>query len=171
MIPGGVPAHELFDRVAYAEKIGARSVYLLGGEPTEHPAFLELVSRADRVVERVAMLSLVYPFAAPGVAACAKAAGLDAVTAEIHAMDDATHTRVFGAGAWAKLRAGLDAIRDAGLEVSARVIVSPETVASLEFTLATLAGEGIRVDDVTVTDAALLNHVRRIWAGSTLAGP
>ena len=33
--PGGVPRHELLDRVAYAEKVGARTIYLLGGEPAE----------------------------------------------------------------------------------------------------------------------------------------
>jgi MoaA/NifB/PqqE/SkfB family radical SAM enzyme len=152
VIPGGVPAHELFDRVAYADKIGARSIYILGGAPTEHPAFFELLPRAKAAVDRVAMLSPVYPFAEEGLAARAAAGGLDAVTCEIHAMDEASHARVFGPGRWAAFRSGLDAIRDAGLERSAHVVVSPETASGHQALLARLEEEGLRVDDITVID-------------------
>ncbi len=46
-VPGGVAVDELLDRVAYAQKVGARQLYVLGGEPAEHPGFLPLL-RAPR---------------------------------------------------------------------------------------------------------------------------
>jgi len=155
VIPGGVPAHELFERVSYAEKIGARSIYILGGAPAEHPAFMSLLRRASAAVDRVAMLSQVYPFAKPGVAERAKDAGLDAVTSEVHGMSQEVHDAVFGEGRWHAFRAGLDALGRAGIERSAHVVVSPLTASHLEETLACLATESIRADDVTVTDASL----------------
>ncbi len=162
VIPGDVTAHELFDRVAYAEKIGARSIYILGGAPAEHPAFFELLARAREVVERVAMLSPVYPFAEEGLAERAKAAGLDAVTCEIHALDEEGYTRVFGEGRWAAFVRGLEALRAADLERCAHVIVSARTVQGFAATLERLADAGIRVDDVTATEPDVADAIASI---------
>lgn len=162
LVPGGVPAHELFDRVAYAHKIGARSVYLLGGAPAEHPAFLPLLRRAASVVERIAMLSPLHAFAAPGLAARAKAAGLSAVTCLVHSLAKGPNDDIFGAGAFAEFEAGLQALLAAGVEVSAHVVVSPSTATDLEATLEALSRQNLRVDDVSVTEAALLERVGRL---------
>lgn len=148
VIPGGVPLHELCDRVAYAEKVRARSVYLLGGAPAEHGAFLEVVRRARDVVEWVAMRTLVYPFAAPGLARAARAAGVVAATCEVHAMRRDVHEAILGPDTFDAFRRGLDALAEAGIERSARVVRSPRAAAAHEDTLAALAAEGIRVDEV-----------------------
>lgn len=153
VIPGGVPLHELLDRVAYAEKVRARSAYLLGGAPAEHPAFLEVVRRARAVVEsHVAMRTLVYPFAAPGLAAAAREAGLVAATCEVHAMQRDVHEAILGPGTFDAFRRGLDALADAGIERSARVVVSAASEPALEATLRALADAAIRVDEVVRVD-------------------
>ncbi len=148
LVPGGVPFHELLDRVAYAEKVGARSVYLLGGAVAEHPRFVELVARARSVVDWVAMRTLVYPFAAPGLAEAARAAGLVAATCEVHTMDPTTHESIHGPGTWPPFRRGLDRLAEAGIERSARVIRTPISSPTHEATLAALAADSIRVDEV-----------------------
>ncbi|MCB9595043.1 MAG: polysaccharide deacetylase family protein [Sandaracinaceae bacterium] len=155
LVPGGVPPHELYDRVAYAEKVRAKSVYLLGGAPAEHPAFLDVVRRANAVVEWVAMRSPVYPFAAEGLAEAAKDAGLVSVTCEVHAMAAAPHEAVFGPGTFEAFRRGLDRLAAAGVERSARVVLSPATADAFEATLEALAAEGVRVDEVVATSAEL----------------
>ncbi|MCA9609211.1 MAG: glycosyltransferase, partial [Myxococcales bacterium] len=147
-VPGGVTFHELLDRVAYAEKVGARSVYLLGGAVAEHPRFVELVRRARAVVEWVAMRTMVYPFAGPGLAEAARDAGLVAATCEVHAMDPETHEAIFGPGTFAAFREGLDRLAAAGVERSARVVRSPLSAATHEATLAALEAEGIPVDEI-----------------------
>ncbi len=155
LVPGGVPFHELLDRVAYATRVKAKSVYLLGGAPAEHPAFLELVRRADEVVSWVAMRSPVHPFAADGLAARARAAGLVSVTCEVHSMVPEVHERVLGRGTFAAFEAGLERLAEAGIERSARVVLSPASEASFVATLRALDARGIRVDEVVALDAAL----------------
>lgn len=162
VVVGGMPPHELFDRVAYAAKIGARSVYLLGGAPAEHPAFSALVRRASAVVERVAMLSPVHAFATPSLAADAERAGLSAVTCLVHSFRPEVHDGLFGPGAFDEFLCGLERLAAAGLERSAHVVVSPGTLAELEATFDVLARENIRVDDVSVTEADLLEEAARL---------
>lgn len=155
LVPGGVPLHELLDRVAYAAKVRAKSIYLLGGAPAEHPAFLELLRSANAAVEWIAMRSLVYPFAAPGLAEKARAAGLVSVTCEVYAMTRDVHEAVLGPGSFDAFRAGLERLAAAGLERSARVVLCPASAASFAATLGALAERGIRVDEVVATDAAI----------------
>lgn len=154
-VVGGVPEHELLDRIAYAQKVGAKSVYLLGGAPAEHPAFLRVVRQAKSAGLWVAMRSVVYPFSDPKLAAAARDAGLDSVTCEVHSLgghDDAD----------ARNLQGLRALLKAGVECQARIIVTPRTLAAFPQTLKTFESEGVVVDEVEVTEAALMGQVREM---------
>ncbi|MEM9068811.1 MAG: polysaccharide deacetylase family protein [Myxococcota bacterium] len=155
--PGGIPRHELLDRVAYASKVGASQIYLLGGAPMEHPAVEELVREARKVVSWVSAQTLVYPFADADCATRMRDAGLGGVTALVWAFDEARHEAA-GPGPWALFRAGWEALARSELEVAARVIVTPETVDGLAATLREL--EGFKIDEVAITDPSLADVVR-----------
>jgi glycosyltransferase involved in cell wall biosynthesis len=45
--PGGVELHRILDRVAYAERIGATQLYLLGGDVAAHPDLGRVLGRSD----------------------------------------------------------------------------------------------------------------------------
>jgi GT2 family glycosyltransferase len=67
--PGGLDTHDLLDRLAYALKVGARALYLLGGDPAGHPGFLDLI-RAARAggIRRITTETTALPFALEGFA-------------------------------------------------------------------------------------------------------
>lgn len=148
---GGVPEHELLDRVAYAQKVGAKSVYLLGGAAAEHPAFLRVVKQAKDAGLWVAMRSLVYPFADGALANAAKEAGLDSVTCEVHSLG--------GGGFDQRVEAGLDALLEAGVECRARIVVTPDTLDLFEQTLRAFEGKGVAIDEVEATDTSMMSRV------------
>lgn len=153
MQPGGVPKHELLDRVAYAAKVGARTLYLLGGEPADHPAFFDVLEAAQ--VGWISMESAVHSFAAPGFARRARAAGLRGVVALVHAFDREVHETLHGAGTYGAFLSGLDALAQAGIELAAHLVVSRESAPALEATVRHLAQRGMRIEEVSVLDAAL----------------
>ncbi len=165
--PGGVPVHELLDRVAYAEKVRARTIYLLGGEPEEHPGFLRVLEAARRAVSWVSMQSQAHAFAQPGLAARARDAGLSGVVAMIFAFDPFVHDGLHRAGAYGDLLAGLDALRDAGIELSAHLVVTRESVAELDATIAELARREMPLVELTVSDPELAPIAMRATGRST----
>lgn len=148
--PGGIPLHELLDRVAYARKIGAQRIYLLGGAPAEHPDVWTLVRAARDEVSWVSMQTLVYPFAKRGLADTAHAHGLGGVDAIVYGMDRETHEAIGGPGTWDAFEAGWRALLASPLEVNVRLIVAPETQVARERTLAAL--EGFPIVDTTELD-------------------
>ncbi|MCB9613597.1 MAG: polysaccharide deacetylase family protein [Sandaracinus sp.] len=158
--PGGVFAHELLDRVAYAAKVGAQSIYLLGGEPAEHRGFFHVLHAAKATGAWVSMQTLGHAFAGEGFAAEAKHAGLDGAVVLVVAFDAAVHDAEYEAGAYEVFLRGYEALRASGLELAARVLVTPSSSASLEGTLARLRADGVKVDEVCVTDASLDDAVR-----------
>ncbi len=125
--PGGKPLHELLDRVAYAQKIGAQRIYLLGGAPAEHPDVWTLVEHARGEVSWVSMQTLVYPFAQDGLAAKAHARGLGGVDAIVYGMDRETHEAVAGPGTWDAFWRGWNALLESSLEVNVRLVLTEET--------------------------------------------
>jgi len=148
--PGGIPAHELFERVAYAEKVRAKTVYLLGGAVAEHDAFLDLVMRAKRGGLWVSMQSLVFPFASEGLLDAARGAGLDGVLALVDCFDEEAYDAIHGAGSWAAFAAGWDALCRSEVELSARILVSPESAKVLDATLEAL--DGVKLEEVCAID-------------------
>ncbi|MEC7525297.1 MAG: polysaccharide deacetylase family protein [Myxococcota bacterium] len=152
--PGGVPKHELLDRVAYAEKIGARTIYALGGEPAEHPDLLALLEAASRAVSWVSLQTMGHGFATPGLARDARSAGLNGAVIDTFTADAALHDALHSPGCHARWRKGVDALRDADLELSARLVVTPRTAPGLEGTRRLLEALGLGVSEVVWIDCS-----------------
>ena len=145
--PGGVPTEELLDRVDYAVKVGARRLWLLGGEPAEHPGFLRVLERAHRHGLKTGMQTMGHPFAAGPLAREARALGLDHATVLTFGGDAAHHDALTGPGAWARHLAGCAALDAAFVHRSARPIVTPDTAAAMARCEATLRAAGTPIDD------------------------
>jgi peptidoglycan/xylan/chitin deacetylase (PgdA/CDA1 family)/glycosyltransferase involved in cell wall biosynthesis len=153
--PGGVPRHELLDRVEYARKTGAKTIYMLGGEPLDHPAFFDVLARASEIVSWVSIESAVHPFADRSLAARARENGLRGVVAIVHAFDPAIHDALHGPSTYERFERGLDALREAGIELSARLVVSHESIPAIERTTAELARRGMKIVELSETEPGL----------------
>ena len=166
--PGGTTTQEILDRIAYAEKVGAASIYVLGGEPADHPGFLELLRAAKRArIKRVVAETNALPFADLAYACEAHDAGLDQAVLKIYSFDAAELDALAGEkGTYDAFIAGYDNLARAGIFRSARVIVVNESSASLVVTLARLRADDIRVDEVLVLEET---HVEIARAAVALA--
>lgn len=148
--PGGVPTEELLDRVEYAAKVGARRLWLCGGEPAEHEGFLRVLGAAHARGLRSGMQTMGHPFAEPGLARDAARLGLDHATVLVIGGDAERHEALCGEGTWARFALGMDALRDAGVHRSARlVIASASDVAAIATCEARLGAAGVPIDEVT----------------------
>jgi len=125
--PGGVGANDLLDRLAYAVKVGAKRLYLLGGDPAMHPGFLTLVRAAKAAGLFVTTETTALPFAKDQFAREARAAGVGRVVVEIVALDAKAYDDVTRSkGRFGDFVAGIERIREAGISCGARVVGGPE---------------------------------------------
>ena len=125
--PGGVSLHDLLDRLAYAVKVGAKRLYLLGGDPAMHPGFLRFVRAAHAAGLGVTSETTALPFAKDDFAREARSAGLGRVVVEVVATDAAAYDDVTRSkGRFPDFVAGIRRIREAGISCVARVIAAPE---------------------------------------------
>ncbi|MFK7986448.1 MAG: polysaccharide deacetylase family protein [Sandaracinaceae bacterium] len=145
--PGGVPREELLDRVAYAEKVGAGSLYLLGGAPAEHEAFVDVLSAAR--FEWISMQTLAYPFAEPALLAAAMGSGLRGVVLLLHTLRAVPYEALHGEGTWAAFDAGLRALEASTLERGLHLVVHDVTWRSV---LEEAVQRGWVLDEVTLLD-------------------
>jgi hypothetical protein len=122
--PGGVSTYELLDRLAYAIKVGARALYLVGGEPASHPGFFELLHAAKAAgIHRITTETTALPFAEPGIAERARAAGLERAVIEVLSFDEKAYDAVTQShGRFASFLSGIDRLREAGIACSARLV-------------------------------------------------
>lgn len=157
--PGGAAPHELLERVAYAKKVGAETIYLLGGEPAEHHAYYDVLDAAVEAVGWISMQSLVHSFDMPIVATVSRDAGLRGVVAMTFAFDRAAHEALHGPDTYARFLAGLDSLEHAGIELSAHLVVTRETEGLLDATLRELERRGLEIVELTVTEPALVAPV------------
>lgn len=148
--PGGIPTHELLDRVAYAQKVCATSLWLLGGEPAEHPGFFDVLDAARRGgIKHVGMQSQGHAFAEVGLAKEARARGLGHVTVLWAGAGEAGHDVLFGRGAYALLLRGIEELRKADIHLAARVVLtSGSDVAKFAELQKALEMLGLSVDEV-----------------------
>jgi peptidoglycan/xylan/chitin deacetylase (PgdA/CDA1 family) len=130
--PGGVSTHDLLDRLAYAVKVGAKRLYLLGGDPAMHPGFLGFVRAAKAAGLGITSETTALPFAKKGFAREARAAGLDRAVVEIVALDESGYDAITRTkGHFSEFLAGVDALRDAGISCGARVVGGPDLEAAV----------------------------------------
>lgn len=149
MQPGGVPTEELLDRVAYAIKVGAERLWLLGGEPAEHPGFLSVLAMAKAAGLRSGMLTMGHPFADAALAREARKLGLQHATVLTFGGEAAHHDALAGAGRWAAYEAGCANLVAAGVHRSAHLVVTQDTRAAMTDHEAALRAAGVPIDDKT----------------------
>ncbi len=145
----GITIYELLDRLAYATKVGARALYLLGGEPVNHPAFLELLRRAKAAgIERITAETTPLPFTRGGLASEARAAGLNRAVLAIAAFDETTSL-------------ALDRLREAGIASSARLVVGFGRAADVPRLLAEIRAHDLALEAVVVVEDVARPEIER----------
>lgn len=149
LAPGGVPTEELLDRVAYAVKVGAKRLWLLGGEPAEHPGFLSVLEAAHAGGLRAGMATMGHPFADRRLAVEAKRLGLQHATLLIFGGDAPHHDALTDEGAWARFEEGAMNLEAAGIHRSAHLIVTEETRVPMFAYEARLREAGWKIDETT----------------------
>lgn len=147
--PGGVSTEELLDRVEYAAKVGARRLWLCGGEPAEHPGFLTVLRDAKRRRLKVGMLTMGHAFAVPHLAVEARELGLDHATILVLGGDAERHETLLGPGNWVRFARGVEALREAGVHRSAHLVIGPNDERAMSECEKRLREAGISVDEVT----------------------
>jgi peptidoglycan/xylan/chitin deacetylase (PgdA/CDA1 family)/GT2 family glycosyltransferase/pyruvate-formate lyase-activating enzyme len=153
--PGGVPTHELLDRLAYAIKVGARALYLLGGEPADHPGFLALLRAARTAGMRLTAETTALPFSRAGQAEEAREAGLDQVVVEVLAFDAAGYDAVTrSTGRFQSFLSGLDRLGEAGISRTARLVVDADRATRVPHALGEIRARGLGLDAVVVLEGA-----------------
>ncbi len=161
--PGGLDTRDLFDRLAYAIKVGARALYLLGGEPAGHPGFLELL-RAARAggIRRITTETTALPFAREGLAEEAQRSGLDHAVIEVLAFDAAAYDAITrSTGQLPRFLAGVERLGEAGIRRSARLVVAPGWEARVASTVAGIRARGLPIDEVVLAGGARRPEVER----------
>lgn len=153
---GGATTHELLDRAAYARKVGAKQVYILGGEPAAHDGFLPLLRAvADAGVRWTIVQTTAVPFADVVLARAAREAGMRHAVIEVYGFDAGVYGRATRRpDAYARFVDGVEALASVGMHRTARVVVADETVDALPDTLQRLAAMGVTVDEAVVVGAA-----------------
>jgi peptidoglycan/xylan/chitin deacetylase (PgdA/CDA1 family) len=136
--PGGVTTEELLDRVAYAVKVGAKRLWLLGGEPAEHPGFRAVLDEAHRRGLRLGLETMGHPFADAELARQAHRAGLRHATLLTFGGDEASHDALVGEGSWARHLEGARNLETAGVHLSAHLVLTPSTASTMAAHEATL---------------------------------
>ena len=147
--PGGVPTEELLDRVAYAAKVGAKRLWLLGGEPAEHPGFLRVLEAAHERGLRAGMATMGHPFADARLAREAQRLGLQHATVLTFGGDAAQHDALGGSGQWARYEAGARNLREAGVHCSAHLVITDVSSASMRACENALRADGVKIDEVS----------------------
>lgn len=102
--------------------LGVRRLRLTGGEPTVRADFVELVARLRRVpgIDEVVMTTNAHLLAA--LAGPLAAAGLAGANVSIDTLDPARFAALTSGGELARVIAGIDAARAAGLEVKLNAV-------------------------------------------------
>jgi cyclic pyranopterin phosphate synthase len=113
---------ELERLVGVFAELGVRKLRLTGGEPTVRRGIVELVGRLRAVpgIEQVVMTTNGHLLAE--LAGELAAAGLAAVNVSLDTLDPARFARLTGRGELARVLAGIDAARAAGLRVKTNAV-------------------------------------------------
>ena len=118
-----VLAFEELERiVGVFARLGVRKVRVTGGEPTVRKGIVELVARLAGIpgIEQVAMTTNGHVLAE--LAATLARAGLAGVNVSLDTLDAARFREVTGRGELARVLAGIDAARAAGLRVKTNAV-------------------------------------------------
>lgn len=138
--PGGVTREELLERVAYAESVGARRLWLEGGDVAAHPELLTVLDAAKAAKLGVGMQARPFALSFAGWVTRLRERGLDHVTLLVDPAHDALDPR--HAGAYER---ALTALTAAHVHVSARVVAQTLEAAREGVSLARALGLELRL--------------------------
>ncbi|MBN2495921.1 MAG: glycosyltransferase [Deltaproteobacteria bacterium] len=180
--PGGRSFEAICDRLAYARKLGARGLYLLGGDVLMRGDIEPILAQAAQCgAERITAESTAAPLAASGTARRLRRAGLTGVEVELLAGGD--FPRPVRLGRRARVtEPGLDDVaagvalgREAGLALGAKLVLGEPSEAALERGLARVEALQIElhsavlcVEEVRRADAEALVARLRSYPGVAL---
>jgi hypothetical protein len=155
--PGGLPLEEVLERLAYAAKLGARALYLLGGDVALRPGLGEILEAARaRGARDVTIETTAIPFAGPGEARrlarqrLFHAAVIDVLVGAGHPLRQPEVER------------GVAALREAGMRLSARLVLGGDDRAALGHAVDWVRDLGLEVTSAVALDAAAATVVREI---------
>ncbi len=170
---GGTPRHELYDRVAHAARVGARSLHLLGGEPLEHPDLEPLLDHARGLgVRHVTCHSNGVPLGEPARQAALRGRLTHVVLKRFGTERASYDAMTGGAGTFALAQAGrrwlLEEHAAGRTGVSCVIVIGPANLGALEPLLDEAVADGLRVEDVLAVGGASVSAIAarvRRWAG------
>ena len=150
--PGGLPLEEILDRLAYASKLGVRSLYFVGGDVAlrrDLPRILDVARDhgvTDMTIETTAMT-----LGATGAASTLASRGLSAAVVEVLAGEG--HPRCDEAVA-----EGVAALRSAGVRLGAKLVLGADDRAAFD-----RAMTWIRSLELALYSVVLLDPVAETW--------
>lgn len=115
--PGGLPLEEILERLDYAAKLGASSLYLLGGDVALRPELLDILARARQIADEITLETTSIPFASDGALA-RRAAHRGLTGAVIEVLAGCGHPRRSD-----EVARGVEALRAADIRVSAKLVL------------------------------------------------
>jgi cyclic pyranopterin phosphate synthase len=113
---------ELEQLVTVFARLGVRKIRLTGGEPTIRKGIVDLVARVARVPGIAQVVMTTNGHLLDDLAAPLAAAGLGGVNVSLDTLDADTFKQVTGRGDLARVLAGIDAARAAGLAVKTNAV-------------------------------------------------
>jgi MoaA/NifB/PqqE/SkfB family radical SAM enzyme len=145
-----VPADQAREEIAAGSARGAERLVLSGGEPTVHPAFVDLVAAGRAAGYRwIQVVTNGRMFAYDRFAERAVAAGLDEVTVSLHGHTPELHDGLVGVrGAFAQGVRGIRNLQRLGRVVSIDVVVCRPNVRHLPDMLRAFLALGVREFDL-----------------------
>jgi len=156
--PGGLPLMEILERLGYAEKLGVRSLYLLGGDVALRPELLEILEAASQHADDVTLETTGIPFGNDGVRLAGQCsdAGMTAAVIEILAGRGHPHDSK-------RAVRGVASLRSAGIDLSAKLVVGQDDRSAFERACRWAAELRVPIDSALVIDAPSAT-----WVSSSL---
>ncbi len=138
---GEITLEELKDRVLFAEKINADSLYLLGGEACEHRHFHEFVRFASAKRYQITIESNGVKFSSDEFCRQTFDAGVSSVVLKIFSFTEATYIRMTETNQenYRNFIRGFENLKSAGKITAVKLIVNQDNLEEVESTLSRLA--------------------------------
>jgi len=152
--PGGLPYEEIRERLAYAAKLGATELYLLGGEVALRPELPALLEEARRLgARRITLETTAFPFSEPVYAQRLKHLGLTVGVVEVLAGSGHPERRD-------EVARGVVALREAGVSLSAKLVLGQDDRPAFQAALAWIEALELRLDTMVLLDPSDEGWVR-----------
>ena len=152
--PGGLPLQEILERLAYAEKLGASSLYLLGGDVATRVELPEILDAAvSRGAREISIETSALPFAR--VALAEELAGRGLSSAVVEVLAGCGHPRRDEA-----VGRGVAALRRAQISVGAKIVLGENDPKTLATALDWVDELGLTLYSVMLLEKDALDWVR-----------